>query len=105
MDGELKQNLTAGSTWVRVLYMVLYGVAFYVAEFVLVVVVIVQLIAKLIGGRTLAQLDRFGAQLAEYFREITAFLSYASERRPFPLAPWPDAEPEAAPVATIVPTE
>jgi hypothetical protein len=105
MDGELKQNLTAGSTWVRVLYMVLFGVAFYVAEFVLIVVVVVQLVAKLIGGKTLAQLDRFGAQLAAYFREVSAFLTYASERRPFPLAPWPDAEPESGPVSTTVPTE
>jgi hypothetical protein len=105
MDGDLKQNLTAGATWVRVLYMVLFGVAFYIAEFVLVAVVIVQLIAKLFGGSTLAQLDRFGAQLAVYFRELTAFLTYASETRPFPVGPWPDAQPDSVSVATTIPTE
>jgi hypothetical protein len=99
MDDDLKQNLTRGSTWTRVLYMVLFGVAFYVAEIVLVVVALVQLVAKLISGATLAQLDRFGAQLAAYMRQLVAYLTFASEARPFPLAPWPDAEPDAAPSA------
>jgi len=99
MDDDLKQNLTRGSTWTRVLYMVLFGVAFYVAEIVLVVVALVQLVAKLISGATLAQLDRFGAQLAAYMRQLVAYLTFASETKPFPLAPWPDAEPDVAPSA------
>ena len=97
MDDDLKQNLTRGSTWMRVLYMVLFGVAFYVAEIVLVVVALVQLVATLISGATLARLDSFGAQLAAYMRQLVAYLTFASEAKPFPLAPWPDAEPDTAP--------
>ena len=94
MDEDLlKRNLTRGSTWLRALYMVLFGVAFYVAEFVLLMVAIVQLIAKLVSGSSLAQLDRFGAQLAIYMRELVAFLTFASEEKPFPLAPWPEVKP------------
>jgi hypothetical protein len=100
MEDNLKQNLTSGSTWLRVLYMVLFGVAFYVAEFVMVVVAVVQLIAKLVSGSSLAQLDRFGAQLAIYMRELVAFLTFASEAKPFPLAPWPETPPpDAVPAA------
>ena len=98
MDEDLKQNLKSGSTWLRVIYMVLFGVAFYVAEFVMVVVAVVQLIAKLVSGATLARLDVFGAQLAAYMRDLVAFLTFASEAKPFPLAPWPDA-PDVTPSA------
>lgn len=105
MDDDLKQNLSSGATWLRVLYMILFGVAFYVAEFVLVVVAVVQLVVKLISGSTLARLDTFGAQLAVYMRELVAFLTFASEAKPFPLAPWPDAAPPDAmgPAPTIMP--
>jgi len=94
MDEDLlKQNLTRGSTWLRVLYMILYGVAFYVAEFVLIVVAVVQLIAKLLSGASLMRLDVFGAQLAIYMRELAAFLTFASEEKPFPLSAWPSVAP------------
>lgn len=106
MDDDLKQNLTKGSTWLRVLYMVLFGVAFYVAEIVMAVVAVVQLIAKLLSGASLARLDTFGGQLASYMRELAAFLTFASEDKPFPLSAWPEAPaPDAMPVAPSAPTD
>jgi hypothetical protein len=94
MDEDLlKRNLTSGPTWLRVLYMLLYGVGFYAAMWLMIGIAIVQLIAKLASGASLARLDVFGAQLAVYMRELTAFLTFASEEKPFPLAPWPDAVP------------
>jgi hypothetical protein len=94
MDEDLlKRNLTSGPTWLRVLYMVLFGAAFYVAMWLMVVVAIVQLIAKLVSGASLARLDVFGAQLAIYMRELVAFLTFASEEKAFPLAPWPSVQP------------
>ena len=92
MDDGLRRNLTNGATWIRALYMVLFGVAFYVAEFVLIFVAVVQFLFKLFGGSTLARLEAFGAQLAAYMRDVVAFLTFASEEKPFPFAAWPEAE-------------
>lgn len=100
MDEDLKRNLSSGPTWVRALYMILFGVIFYVAEFVLIAVAVVQLLAKLFSGATLARLDTFGAQLAEYMRAIVAFLTFASEAKPFPFASWPDAKPDNVPIVS-----
>jgi len=98
MDEDLKRNLASGSTWIRALYMILFGVIFYVAEFVLIAVAVVQLLAKLFSGNTLGRLDVFGAQLADYMRAVVAFLTFASEAKPFPFAPWPDAAPDTVPI-------
>ena len=94
MDEDLlKRNLTSGPTWLRVLYMVLFGVILYIAMWFAIGVAIIQLVAKLISGASLARLDVFGAQLAIYMRELAAFLTFASEEKPFPLAAWPDVAP------------
>ena len=94
MDEDLlKRNLTSGPTWLRALYMVLFGIAFYVAGWFVLAIAIVQLIAKLISGASLMRLDIFGAQLAIYMREMVAYLTFASEEKPFPFAAWPSVEP------------
>ncbi len=97
MDDDLKTNLTAGQTWLRGLFMLLFGIAFYVGEFLLGVIAVVQFLAALFSGRPLDRLCYFGAQLAAWMGEIVAFLTFASDARPFPFAPWPDARPDLLP--------
>jgi hypothetical protein len=101
MDEDLlTRNLTSGPAWLRALYMVLFGVALYLAMWVAIGIAVIQLVAKLISGTSLVRLDAFGAQLAAYMRELVAFLTFASEEKPFPLAPWPEVEPaEPTPVS------
>jgi hypothetical protein len=89
MDEGLKRNLASGATWMRALHMVLFAIIFYVAEMVLIAVALIQLLFKLFSGSTLAQLDRFGAQLAAYMGALVAFLTFADETKPFPFGPWP----------------
>ena len=95
MSTHLKDNLGRGATWIRGLYMLLFAVLFNVAEFVLAAVAVFQFLAQLITGGVNRRLQSFGANLAAYVQEMTAFLTYASEDRPFPVGPWPGSSEKA----------
>ena len=98
MSGDIKQNVTRGSIWLRLVYMIILGVAFNVAEFVTFVVVVFQFLFSLITGQPNDQLTRFGRNLARYLQQLIVFMTFATEDKPFPFTPWPDEphEPAAA---------
>jgi hypothetical protein len=94
METSLKANLTNRDTWLRLVYMILFAVIFSVVEIVTGVVVCVQFLFKLFTGEVNQPLRDFGSRLAVYFREMVAFLTYHTEHKPYPFAPWPAAAPE-----------
>jgi len=71
--------------------MLLFGLLYNVAEIVTWAVVLFQFIAKLITGKTNDQLLLFGRSLSLYIYEIWRFLTFNSEKLPFPFAEWPKA--------------
>jgi hypothetical protein len=75
---------------IRVLYMVLFAIAFWMLIWVLAVTVIAQLILTLLGGQRSAELLRFGKGLSSYISQVVEFLTFLTDRPPFPFAPWPD---------------
>jgi hypothetical protein len=89
MNEALKSNLTNGQTWMRLVSMILFIVVFNVAELVIAFIVVVQFAIKLFTGEVNAHLAEFGDGLATYFRQMIAFLTFRTEDRPFPFAPWP----------------
>ncbi len=103
MEKTLKANLTNTDTWMRLVYMILFAVIFNVAELVAGVVVVVQFLFRLITGEANEPLRDFGRRLAVYFQETVAFLTYHTEHKPYPFAPWPAAAPESAPSAAALP--
>ena len=90
MDGDLKENVTRRSTWLRFCFMIIMGVAFSVAEVVVFAVVAFQFLSSLFTGETNDQLVRLGRNLARYLQQITAYLTFATEEVPFPFMTWPD---------------
>jgi len=96
MEPELRSNLRETSTWKRLVFMVLFAVAFQLGELLLAAVAVIQFLFRLITGGCNDRLAVFGAGLAEYLRQVVAYLTFASESRPFPFDNWPDAEPERA---------
>ena len=96
MNETLKSNLTSGRTWRRLVNMILFIVVFNLAELVIAFVVAVQFAFKLFTGEVNERLAEFGDGLAEYFRQMIAFLTFRSEDKPFPFAPWPHAAPGSA---------
>ena len=73
----------------RVLYMLLFGIVFWMLTWTLAVATILQLLLRLINGRPHAEVARFGSALARYSRELIDFLTFATDRMPYPFAPWP----------------
>ena len=76
--------------FVRVLYMILFAVAFWILCWTLAVTVVVQLVLRLLNGQPQADVARFGAGLASYAKQVIEFLTFSTERLPFPFSGWPD---------------
>jgi hypothetical protein len=98
MSEDIQKNVTRRSIWFRLVFMIVLGVAFNVAEFVAFVVIAFQFLFSLFNGQQNDQLSHFGRNLARYLQQIVVFLTFASEEKPFPFAPWPDELPGETPV-------
>jgi hypothetical protein len=99
MSGEIKENVTRRSIWLRLVFMIIMSAACSVAEIVILAVVVFQFLASLITGQPNDQLARFGRNLARYLQQIIVFMTFTTEEKPFPFAPWPDEPHEETPVA------
>ncbi len=85
-------NLKNSNTWKRVLYMLLFALAYSVAEFVLMTVAVVQVLIKLFTGEINENLKVLGKQTALYIYDVMLFLTFNTEKKPFPFSAWPDGK-------------
>lgn len=74
----------------RVLYMVVFALTFWIVMWVLAVTVVAQLILTLLAGQANPDLLRFSTGLSRYISQVVEFLTFLTEKPPFPFAPWPD---------------
>jgi hypothetical protein len=74
---------------VRVLYMVLFAVVFWIVSWTLAVAAIEQLLVRLSTGQASAELARFGSGLARYTKQIVEYLTFVTERVPYPIGEFP----------------
>ncbi len=88
MQDETKTNLTRESTWFRLIHMIVLIIAFNIAELVIGAVVVFQFLSKLLIGKVNAHLKAFGAEIGVYLSCIVRFLTFETEDKPFPYAPW-----------------
>ena len=88
MRDETKANLTSGSTWIRLVHMIVLVIAFNIAELIIGAVVVFQFLSKLLTGNANDQLKSFGAEVGNYLSTIVRFLTFETEDKPFPYAPW-----------------
>ena len=95
-------HLKNTDTWLRLAYMLLFGIVFQIVKLVVFVVATVQFLFKALTGDVHARIQVFGAGLAAYLRETTEFLTFVSDRKPYPWAEWP-SEREKAPESEKAP--
>ena len=98
MSGDIKEHVTRRSIWLRLVFMIVLSVAFNVAEVIIFAVVAFQFLASLFTGQPNDRLARFGRNLARYLQQITVYLTFTTEEKPFPFTPWPDESHEETPV-------
>lgn len=96
--GALDENIKRKSTWLRLFFMLVFVVIYGIAEFVTAAVIVIQFFWVLLTGTKNEQLRALGQSLATFTYQIFVYLTYNTERRPFPFdAGWPSGPPESEP--------
>ena len=88
-----QRPFTDRDTWKRLVYTLLFVIAFNVAEIILWATTAVQFLFKLFTGGANEYLRGFGQSLGTFIYEVILFLTFQSEHKPFPFAPWPSGTP------------
>lgn len=78
--------------WMRGLFMLLMALAYQVAGTLLFIAALFQFVMVLLTGAPNEQLVGFGRSLGRYFQQLVEFLTFATERIPFPFSEWPSGE-------------
>ena len=75
---------------IRILYMLVFAVTMWIMVWVLAVSVVAQLIMIVLAGQANPDLLKFSKGLSRYFVQVVEFLTFLTEKPPFPFASWPD---------------
>jgi hypothetical protein len=92
-EEDLKKHVKDKDTWMRFIYLVVFGVAFYLSIILTFATSIFQFLAKLFSGSSFDGLAEFGDNLAVYHGQITRYLTFVSDDKPFPFAAFPSKRP------------
>ncbi|MCW8915898.1 MAG: DUF4389 domain-containing protein [Magnetovibrio sp.] len=100
MQPETRDNLTNQATWMRLLFIILFAIAFNIAELLIAVIAIFQFFKVLFTKTPNEKLQGFGADLAAYIADVARYLTYQSDKMPYPVSDWggppqPKAKPRA----------
>lgn len=87
---EMEKNVTSRSTWLRLVFMIIFAFLYGLSRFVLTAVIVIQFFYVLLTGETRAEMKSLGHSLAIYSYQIVEYVTFNSEKKPFPLdAAWP----------------
>ncbi len=95
MNDDIKTHMKSKSIWMRGLFMLLFTVLYGVAEFVLAFVAVFQFGHALFTGQPNGNVTRFGRSVGRYIFQITLFVTFNSDEKPFPFASWPQQPVDA----------
>lgn len=84
IEDQIKSQVQDTGTWVRLFFTLLFVVIFYVVFVIVAAVAVIQFITRILTGKPLGSLMDFNAKLAEYARDLVAYITYASDNKPFP---------------------
>jgi len=93
MNAEKQEEVK--NIWSRGLYMLLFLVVSGLVKGIVFAVAVVQFILVALDKEANEPLRRFGQGLSTYLYEITQFLVFNTEHKPFPFEDWSSAPPVA----------
>lgn len=85
---QISENLKKIETWKRIIFMLIYAVIDSMVRLLLWLVVLLQVGAVLLTGGTNPNILDFGRNLATYHYHILLFLTFSTEKLPFPFSDW-----------------
>ena len=77
---------------IKIIYLILFCLIYGLTDIVLITIAFLQTLLNLLTGEPSESLRDFGKSLGIYLKQISEFLSYASEEKPFPFSDWPQAK-------------
>lgn len=78
---------------IRILYLILFYLIYRITDIVLLVVMLIQTGLNIFTGEPSVSIKTFGKGLGIYLKQISEFLSYASDEKPYPFSDWPEVSP------------
>jgi hypothetical protein len=93
MNEKIKATLTNMDTWKRGLFMVVFSMISGVAKLIVTLVAVFQFVTLLFKGQTNKAVIPLGQNLSTYLYQITLFLTFKTDKMPFPFLPFPDGTP------------
>ncbi|WP_295418125.1 DUF4389 domain-containing protein [Sulfurovum sp.] len=79
-------------SWERVLYTILYLFIERFISLVLFVIAVAQFVYSFLTKEPNEQLLVFNSALAQYMRQIIAYVGFNTDEKPWPMGKWPKAE-------------
>lgn len=88
MKEQLNANLKQVSTWRHIGFILVFAVIASVVRTLIWVVVLLQIVSVLLTGDTNQHILGFGQKLAAYLYHILLFMTFNTNKIPFPFADW-----------------
>jgi hypothetical protein len=90
---KVEENIKSRKTWLRLLFMCIYGVIISLTAMVGTAIVVLGFLWVLFTGEVNRELRGIGQAIAAYIYEITRYLTFNTDEKPFPFGrDWPSDE-------------
>lgn len=94
MSDSSHSNPDQGSPWVRLFFMIVCSFLYGISRIVVAAVAVMQFFWLLLSGESNGKLRELGQSLGTYTYQIVLFLTFATEKRPYPIdRDWPTGPP------------
>ena len=88
MEQDINENLKKISTWKRIFFIIIFAIIVGLVRILLWAVVLLQIASALLTGSPNQNILSFGSKLSAYLYHILLFLTYNTEKLPFPFSDW-----------------
>ena len=88
MQQDINDNLKKISTWKRIFFLLVFAVIVGLVRILLWAVILLQVASALLTGAPNQNILKFGSQLSAYLYHILLFLTYNTDKLPFPFSDW-----------------
>lgn len=73
----------------RIIYTVFFYCIFYLAEIAVGIIAVVQTVFVALSGDSQPDIKRFSVQLSEYLKQVVAYMTWGTDKKPYPFVEWP----------------
>lgn len=88
MQEQINDNLKKIDTWKRILFLLVFSVIVGIVRMLLWAIVLLQVASALFTGEPNQNILSFGKKLSAYLYHILLFLTYNTNKLPFPFSDW-----------------